>query len=75
MNQYISKVIDDHREELITLAENIWNHPEMGWKETKAVEWTAEVLRNNGFETEVGAYNMPTCIRAVYGSGHPVVGF
>ncbi len=75
MNQYISQIIDDHCEELCKLAENIWNNPEMGWKETKAVAWTAEVLRNNGFETEVGAYNMPTCIRAVYGSGHPVVGF
>ena len=75
MKDTIIRTIDDHADELVSLAEKIWNHPEMGWKETKAVEWTAEALRSYGFETEVGAYGMPTCIRAVYGSGHPVVGF
>ncbi len=75
MNTLICNVVDSHADELIRLAENIWAHPEMGWKETKAVEWTAEVLRANGFETEVGAYDMLTCIRAVFGKGRPVVGF
>ncbi len=75
MKDTIIRTIDTHADELVSLAEKIWNHPEMGWKETKAVEWTAEALRSYGFETEVGAYGMPTCIRAVYGSGHPVVGF
>ena len=51
MNTLICNVVDSHADELIRLAENIWAHPEMGWKETKAVEWTAEVLRANGFET------------------------
>jgi len=68
------QAIDAHSEELVDLAKKIWENPEMGWKETKAVAWTAEVLRANGFETEVGAYGMPTAIRAVWGSGKPVVG-
>ena len=68
------RAIDEHAEELEKLALDIWDNPEMGWKETKAVAWTAEVLRANGFETEVGAYGMPTAIRAVWGSGKPVVG-
>lgn len=75
MNEFIIQSIDSHAEELIRLAADIWSHPEMGWQETKAVAWTAELLKANGFETEVGAYDMPTCIRAVWGSGHPVVGF
>ena len=74
MEQFISEIIDAHSEELIELARNIWQNPEMGWHEVKAVRWTAEILRNNGFETEIGAYDMPTCIRAVWGSGKPVVG-
>ncbi|MBR2671832.1 MAG: amidohydrolase [Mogibacterium sp.] len=70
-----SKVIDQHAERLCKLAKDIWDNPEMGWTEKKAVEWTAEYLRSEGFETEVGAYGMPTAIRAVWGKGHPVIGF
>ncbi len=74
-NETIIKEIDSVSEEMITIATDIWANPEMGWKETKAVEWTAASLKAHGFETEVGAYGMPTAIRAVWGSGKPVVGF
>ena len=47
----------------------------MGWNEKQASEWTAEYLKSQGFEVELGAYGMPTAIRAVWGKGHPVVGF
>ena len=74
MNKLICDAVDAHHDELVDLASKIWENPEMGWHETKAVEWTAQVLRDNGFETEVGAYGMPTAIRAVWGKGKPVVG-
>ncbi len=76
MSERIStKVIDQHAERLCELAKKIWDNPEMGWHEEKAVKWTAEYLEAEGFETEVGAYGMPTAIRAVWGHGHPVIGF
>ncbi len=70
-----TKVIDQHAERLSKLAKDIWANPEMGWTETKAVGWIAEYLRSEGFDTEVGVYKMPTAIRAVWGHGHPVIGF
>ncbi len=70
-----TKVIDQQSERLCELAKKIWDNPEMGWHEFKAVEWYGEYLRQEGFETEVGAYGMPTAIRAVWGQGHPVIGF
>jgi len=70
-----SKVIDAQSERLCQLAKKIWDNPEMGWKETNAAKWTAEYLEAEGFETELGAYGMPTAIRAVWGKGHPVIGF
>ena len=70
----ICQVIDQHAEELTLLARRIWEKPEMGWHEDSAVAWTAEVLRDNGFDVEVGAYGMPTAIRAAWGQGRPVVG-
>ncbi len=76
MNERLSsKVIDQHAERLCELAKKIWDNPEMGWKEKKASEWTAEYLKAEGFDTELGAYGMPTAIRAVWGKGHPVIGF
>ena len=70
-----SKVIDQQADRLCKLAKDIWDNPEMGWTEQKAVAWFEEYLVAEGFETEVGAYGMPTAIRAVWGKGHPVIGF
>ena len=70
-----SKAIDQQADRLCELAKKIWDNPEMGWHEEKAVKWTSEYLIAEGFETEVGAYGMPTAIRAVWGKGHPVIGF
>ena len=67
--------IDKQADALTDLAFKMWQNPELGWTEHKAVEWTAQLLRQNGFETEVGAYGVPTAIRAVWGSGKPVIGF
>jgi len=75
MQKLICDVIDEHYDELTKLAKDIWDNPEIGWEETKAVAWTAAVLENNGFDVETGAYHMPTAIRAVWGEGKPVVGF
>lgn len=67
--------IDREAPHLVELARKIWNHPEMGWHEENAVKWTADYLKSQGFEVEVGAWGMPTAIRAVWGKGSPVVGF
>jgi aminobenzoyl-glutamate utilization protein B len=75
MHQIIIDSIDKSAADISKLAKDIWDNPEMGWTEFKAVEWTAAVLEKYGFDVEVGAYNMPTAIRATWGSGKPVVGF
>ncbi|MBR3403982.1 MAG: amidohydrolase, partial [Firmicutes bacterium] len=58
--QFIIDSVDAHQEEITDLAKKIWENPEPGWKETQAVCWTAEVLEQNGFCVEQGAYRMPT---------------
>ncbi len=67
--------IDAQAAALKDLAKKIWENPEMGWTEKKAAGWTAKYLKDQGFDVEVGAYGMPTAIRAVWGKGAPVVGF
>ena len=60
---------------LIEVADNMWKEPETAYNEVKAAQWIADVLKANGFEVEMGAYNLPTCVVGRWGKGHPVVGF
>lgn len=69
------KAVEQNSQFLIDLAQKIWNHPETAYDEVDACRWTAEALREKGFEVEVGYAGLPTAIRATWGKGHPVVGF
>ena len=68
------QAIDQYRSTLDQLSKGIWAHPEAGYRETYACDATAKVLRDAGFEVEIGAGGVPTAIRASFGSGHPVIG-
>ncbi|WP_100066172.1 amidohydrolase [Miniphocaeibacter massiliensis] len=74
MGKLAQDYIDVKSEELIELASKIWENPEVGYKEVKASEWTAEFLRKEGFDVTVGDYGVPTSIRASWGEGKPVIG-
>ena len=67
--------IDKQSQTLIDLAHKMWDKPETAYNEVKACEWTAEVLKANGFDVEIGHAGLPTAIKASWGSGHPVIGF
>ena len=67
--------IDAEQEKLIGLSKKMWEHPETAYNEVEASKWTAEILKEYGFEVETGAYGLPTCVVGRWGSGKPVVGF
>lgn len=67
--------IDSQREKLEKLAKDIWDNPEVAYHEVKASSWTAKALEDYGFQVVLGAYDIPTAIRAQWGGGHPVIGF
>ncbi|MGI5888554.1 MAG: amidohydrolase [Oscillospiraceae bacterium] len=75
VNSSIIKAVDSRSERLCRLAKEIWDNPEMGWHEYKAVSLYKDFLESEGFKVEVGAYGMPTAIKAVWGSGKPAIGF
>lgn len=75
LNTIATKAVDQNAKMLENLAKKIWENPETAFNEVKACEWTAEVLRNAGFEVEVGYVGMPTAIRATWGKGNPKIGF
>ncbi|MCF0150494.1 MAG: amidohydrolase [Firmicutes bacterium] len=66
--------IDAESAKMIDLAQKMWDTPETAYNEVNACKWTAEILKEYGFEVTVGAFNLPTCVVGRYGSGHPVIG-
>ena len=67
--------VDQHEAEFIEMAKAIWENPEVGYKEFFASQLYAEALKKYGFAVELGAFGMPTAIRAVWGKGYPSIGF
>lgn len=75
LNDTISvQYIEKHKQKAIDLAQKLWAEPEIAWNEVKAARWSAELLREEGFAVEEQYRGIPTAVRGVWGSGHPVIG-
>lgn len=66
--------IDEDSPELLSLARELWENPELGLHETESAELLSQRLESEGFEVERGIGDMPTAFVASYGSGSPRVG-
>jgi len=64
--------------EMQALSDWIGKHPEVGWKEFRAVDTLVKVLRRNGFTVDTGSAGLPTAFVARWespaGAGGPVLG-
>lgn len=70
-----NKEIETKGDKLIDLSMKIWENPEIAYNEYQASKWTAELLREEGFEIETNYAGLETAIKATWGSGKPVIGF
>jgi len=57
------------------MSDDIWENPELGWKEFKASRWQADFLEKEGFTITWDIADIPTAFVAVWGKGKPVIGF
>lgn len=73
LEQYLT-VIDDSKETLDTLADQIWGCAETAYSETKSVEKLTEFFRKEGFTVKDKAYGIDTAFTASFGSGSPRIG-
>ena len=64
--------------EMQALSDWIGKHPEVGWKEFRAVDTLVKVLRRNGFTVDTGSAGLSTAFVARWespaGAGGPVLG-
>jgi amidohydrolase len=67
----ISATVERLAGDLVGLSHDIHAHPELGYAEHGSVARVARLLAAHGHDAEVGAYGLPTALRAVAGSGSP----
>ena len=76
MKERLFQTIDGVREELIAMADDLFDHPETGMEEFHALDVLTQWLMREGFEVETGTAGVPTAFKAVYhhGNGGPNIG-
>jgi len=60
----VCREVDAMRDDLIALSKRIYEHPEIGFRERKAVEWLGAFLGERGFAFEPGIAGLETAFRA-----------
>ena len=66
--------VEDRRETLYGLSDEIWSTPELGLHEEASAAALTDALAAEGFEVETGIGGMPTAFVARYGEGEPRIG-
>ncbi len=75
MNNIIHVFLEENRDRIIGLAHEIFGYAELAEEEMKSAAALKAYLEAFGFAVEEGVGGMPTALRAVKGSGKPVIGF
>jgi aminobenzoyl-glutamate utilization protein B len=66
--------IDELEPRLKRVAQDLWEHPELGLREERAATALREALAAEGFDVDAGVGGMPTAFVATYGDGGPRIG-
>ena len=67
-------VIEEKREEIIGVSDQIWEYAELSLKEFRSANLYCETLEKEGFHVEKGISGIETAFSASYGSGRPLIG-
>lgn len=70
----VLNALDKKADHYSTLAHQIWDLAELGYKEHQSSELLQAELKDAGFTVEAGVAGIPTAFLATYGSGSPVIG-
>ena len=69
----LDAAVDARLPELVALSRAMHADPELGFEEERTVGRIADLLAAHGVVAQVGAYGLPTALRATAGSGEPRV--
>ncbi|MBQ3075372.1 MAG: amidohydrolase, partial [Clostridia bacterium] len=68
------KFIDENSELFCKLSDDLWDHPELGFREFYAVETIVKILKEHGFSVTENLVGIPTAFKATFGEGSPSMG-
>ncbi|MDO4690466.1 MAG: M20 family metallopeptidase [Fusobacterium sp.] len=69
MKNLLNKYIDKIAPEILSMADSIFDDPELGLNEFRAMKKITDFLRKNDFNVEENIYGFETAFRATYKSG------
>lgn len=64
----LAAAVEHRGDDLLALSHDLHGHPEIGFEEHRSARAVARLLEASGHQVEVGAYGLPTALRAVAGS-------
>lgn len=70
----IIQSLDASAAHFTAVGRQLWENPELGFREEKSAALLQDELAKAGFKIEKGVAGMPTAFTATYGSGKPVIG-
>ncbi|QSB08435.1 amidohydrolase [Lysinibacillus fusiformis] len=71
----LSQIIEEKREKLIEVSNQIWQYAETGFEEFKSAELLCKALVDEGFKVDKGVAQIETAFMGTCGSGKPVIAF
>lgn len=71
----VLRAIDDIKDDLVNIADKIWEFAEIGFQESRSAEIQAKYLEDKGFRVERNVADIPTAFVAEWGEGSPIIGF
>ncbi len=69
MKEKLNEFIEKNKGEFIALADDIFDHPELGLQEFYALEKITAILKDNDFNVQTNVYGFNTAFKATYKSG------
>src|SRR5699024_10822959 len=73
LHRFISDVIEEKRDKIIEVSDQIWECPELHFAEHQSSTYLRKALEKEGFEVEKNVAGLETAFVASFGSGKPVV--
>ncbi len=72
--QAVLTSLDQKKDDLASVAHQIWDYAELGYLEEKSSALLQNTLKQAGFNVQAGVAEIPTAFVGSYGSGDPVIG-
>ncbi|RXH51800.1 amidohydrolase [Kurthia gibsonii] len=75
MHEFVSEIIEQNKDTLVDVSNQVWRFAETGFQEKKSAQLLVQTLKNEGFTVEEGVAEIDTAFIGSYGSGKPVIAF